>query len=106
MLKLSEMKKLEKVMKEDCVKEITNDMNEIMPSFIMDDSARLIFKNGLYLHIVGKEDKYSLAIADYDGFFNWEMLNVFHLSHNVSEGCILTDDEDEIVSIIKAIEVF
>lgn len=95
------MKQLEEYAKEFGVPEIVNDYGERIKTL---HKSRIIFPNGWCASIVNKskyleEPLYSVALCDYNGYFDWSTLVKFGSKPN---GGFLCKTEDE---IIKACEV-
>lgn len=95
------MKKLEEYAKEFGITEIVNDYGEHRKTL---PKSRIIFPNGWCASIVNKskyseEPLYSVALCDYNGYFDWSTLVKFGSEPN---GVFLCKTEDE---IIKACEV-
>lgn len=72
------------------------------------DTSRnsIIFKNGWVASIVKnqshpeKNAKYSVAMCDYNGYFDWSILN----KYGADEGCFYCNTEDEICNALAIIE--
>lgn len=97
------MELLKEYSKKYGIKEIINDYGESRKT----NETSIIFKNGWVASIVKNNEvdiwhidgtnkktfrsnkKYSVAICDYNGFFNWEILN----NYGAIEGCIYCDTE-------------
>lgn len=79
------------------VKEIENDYGEHRCT----REGRIIFPNGKIASIVEDEKtgKYSVAVCDYNGFFDWEILNEF----GATNGRICCDTEQEVIDACEII---
>lgn len=66
----------------------------------------IIFANGWVASIIKNTDrpeknaKYSVAMCDYNGYFNWDILN----QYGADEGCFYCNTEDEICNALAVIE--
>jgi alpha-glucosidase (family GH31 glycosyl hydrolase) len=96
------------------IKVVKNDMNEIVQSKITDTGAQILFPNFWKASIVfnkpknggfivkdqnGKERSFSIAMCDYNGYFDWEILNKYGADH----GCIYADTELELIVALETI---
>lgn len=67
---------------------------------------RIIFPNGRIAYIVNnlsnpeKNAKKTVAVCDYNGFFDWEILN----KYGADGGCFYCNTEDEICHALSIIE--
>lgn len=75
---------------------VRNDMGEIRRT----TNSSIVFPNGRVGSIVKKGDKYSVATCDYNGYFDWDILNPF----GKENGIILCKDEDEVCKALSVIE--
>lgn len=99
------MKKLERYANKYALATIENDDKEIRSSYLLSNGeGRIIFPNGWYAHIAintfrpEKNAKYSVALSDYNGWFNWDKLN----KYGADDGRFYCNTEDE---IIRACEI-
>lgn len=75
-------------------------------AYIQTNEQRIIFSNG-WIACISKNignlsnKKYSVAMCDYDGCFNWSILN----QHGGIDGCIYCDDELEIIIACETIRM-
>ena len=55
-----------------------------------------------------RKKRFSVAVCDYDGYFNWEILIPFGAGKEYGNGygVFLTDDEEEVCKILSIIEQF
>lgn len=66
----------------------------------------IVFRNGWVASIVENTDfpeknkKYSVAMCDYNGYFNWNILN----EYGADNGCFYCDTEEEICKALTVIE--
>lgn len=89
---------------------VINGMGEIRNT----TNSSIVFPNGWVAIILDKNTKpylkqtkrYSVAVCDYEGYFNWDILIPFGAQKEVKEGygCFATDDEDEVCRILSIIE--
>lgn len=82
---------------------VVNDMGETR--YTRENS--IVFPNGWVASVVentSKRDvsdkKYSLAVCDYNGYFNWQILN----EYGAINGCLYCDNEEEICSALAIVE--
>lgn len=84
------------------VPEVVNDYGETRKT----RENSIIFPNGWVASIVEntqhpeKNAKYSVAMCDYNGYFDWSILN----QHGADNGCFYCDNEDEICKALTIIE--
>ena len=80
---------------------IVNDMGETKKT----KKSSIVFPNGWIASIVTPEDdgtaKYSVAVCDYNGYFNWNVLKPF----GTTEGVILCNSEEEVCKALSIIEM-
>jgi len=62
----------------------------------------IIFPNGWIASIVKKENGYTIAVCDYDIYFDWNILK--HLGGE--KGVIFCETEDEVSDILSKIKLF
>jgi len=75
---------------------VINDMNELrIPS-----RASIPFSNGWVASIVTTDNGYSVAVCDYNGYFNWGILN----SYGAERGKFQCKTEDEVCNALAIIE--
>lgn len=66
----------------------------------------IIFSNGWFASIVEniqypeRNAKYSVAMCDYNGYFDWSILN----QYGADKGCFYCNSEDEICKALAIIE--
>ena len=107
------MELLKKYSEKFGVKKVINDLGEYRQT----SEHSIVFPNGCVASIVenngvdvyhpdGKHTKeyksnkkYSVAICDYNGFFNWSILN----QYGAIDGCLYCDDELEIIMACETI---
>lgn len=84
---------------------IVNGYGELHSSYIHHNgTGRIYFSNGWYASIArnmsrpDKNARYSIAVSDYDGFFDWNVLD----EYGADDGHFYCNTEEE---IIKACEV-
>ncbi|HBY19821.1 MAG TPA: hypothetical protein DEG71_02245 [Clostridiales bacterium] len=78
---------------------VKNSMGEIRHT----SDSSIVFPNGWVASIVKPLDnkaKYSVAICDYNGYFNWNILKPF----GESNGTILCNTEEEVCKALMIIE--
>lgn len=106
------MQKLKKYADEFGVHEVTNDYGEcnmtsetniIFPNGWV---ASIVRNNGVSVHSHGEchtvfksNKKYSVAMCDYNGYFDWSILNQF----GAIDGCLYCDKEDETIAACEII---
>lgn len=84
------------------VKSVINDYGETR----LTRENNIVFRNGWVASIVEntshpeKNKKYSVAMCDYNGYFNWDILNWY----GADEGCFYCDTEEEICDALTVIE--
>jgi len=77
------------------VPEVVNDYGERRKT----SKTSIIFPNGWVASIVEMTDysaKYSVAVCDYNGYFDWDALRSF----GTEEGTVLCNSEEEVASAI------
>lgn len=84
------------------VKEVVNNIGETRKT----RENSIIFLNGWVASIVELKDsdprtdkKYSVAMCDYNGYFDWSILN----QYGANQGCIFCDTELEIIIACETI---
>ena len=83
------------------VEEVVNSMGEHRRT----RENSIVFPNGWVAYVVlnrmhpEKKCKYSVAMCDYDGYFNWSILN----EYGADEGCIYCDTELDIIIACETI---
>lgn len=95
------------------VKEVVNDYGEhrqtrersiVFPngwvaSIVKNNGVDVWHPNGEHTKEFKSDKKYSVAMCDYNGCFDWEILD----QYGAIEGCIYCDDELEILSACETI---
>lgn len=91
---------------------VINDMGEIRNT----TNSSIVFPNGWVASILDKNikpylkqtERYSIAVCNYDGYFDWDILIPFGAvkEHREGRGCVETDDEAEVCRILTVIENF
>ena len=95
------------------VKEVINDYGEhrhtrersiVLPnrwvaSIVENDGVDVYHPDGKHTKEYKSNKKYSVAICDYNGFFNWTILN----QYGAIDGCLYCDDELEIIVACETI---
>ena len=74
---------------------VTNDMGEVRKT----TEKSIVFPNGWVGSIVIRDSDYSVAMCDYNGYFNWDILK--------PNGVIICKTEDEVcdaLNIIKSLK--
>ena len=83
------------------IAEIINDMGERR----ITKENSIVFPNGWVASIVKKSDGgknhhlYSVAMCDYNGYFNWKILN----EYGATDGCFYCDNELDIIIACETI---
>lgn len=83
------------------LKEVINNMNEVRKT----RENSIVFPNGWVASIVEnrqhpeKNAKWSVAMCDYDGYFDWSILN----EHGADNGCFYCNDELDIIIACETI---
>lgn len=81
---------------------VRNDMGEIRTTNVDDGYISIIFPNGWVSSIVidpqTEKAKYSVAVCDYEGYFDWNVLRPF----GTDKGTILCNSEEE---VCKALDI-
>lgn len=75
---------------------VTNEMGEVRKT----TNSSIIFPNGWVGSIVENGEGHSVAVCDYNGYFNWDVLKPF----GTTEGIIVCKDEGEICKALTIIE--
>lgn len=84
------------------VPEVVNDYGEIRKT----RENSIVFRNGWVASIVEnrehpeKNAKCSVAMCDYNGYFDWKILN----QYGADGGCFYCNTEDEICKVLSIIE--
>lgn len=84
------------------VESVVNDYGEIRTT----KENSIVFRNGWVASIVKntkhheKNKKYSVAMCDYNGHFDWDILN----EYGADNGCFYCDTEEEICKALTVIE--
>lgn len=95
------------------LKEVVNDYNEhrqtkensiVFPngwvaSIVKNDGIDVYHPNGKHTKEYKSDKKYSVAMCDYNGYFDWVLLN----QYGAIEGCIYCDTELEILIACETI---
>ncbi|MFA6843563.1 MAG: hypothetical protein WCR33_04100 [Bacilli bacterium] len=79
---------------------VVNDMGETRKT----SEHSIVFPNGWVGSIVKPSDgsaEYSVAVCDYNGYFNWNVLRPF----GTDKGVILCKDEQEVCRALSIIEM-
>ena len=86
------------------LKSVKNDMGEIRKTRVEDRYISIIFPNGwvgsIVIDPIYGNAKYSVAVCDYNGYFNWEILKPFC----DDKGTILCNSEKEVCEALSVIE--
>jgi hypothetical protein len=67
-------------------------------------TGSIIFPNGRVASIVRPmedPEKYSVATCDYEGYFDWEVLNKYFETDN---GAVICDTEEEVCKVLECIK--
>lgn len=95
---------------------VENDMGEIRNTRIGDENfnTSIVFANGWVASILDRTiqkclsegARFSVAVCDYNGYFDWNILIPFGAKTKSEEGygCFETDSEDEVCRILTVIE--
>jgi len=76
---------------------VINNMGEIRKT----TESSIVFPNGWVGSIVEADDEgYSVAVCDYDGYFNWDILKPF----GTDKGTIICKNEEEVCKALAIIE--
>lgn len=95
------------------IKEVVNDMNEIrytkptsivfpngwVASVVENSSMTVFHPNGTRTEKFKSDKKWSVAMCDYNGYFDWSILN----QHGAIDGCLYCDTELEIIVACETI---
>lgn len=77
---------------------VVNDMGETVKT----TESSIVFPNGWIGSIIkAKEGSYSVAVCDYNGYFNWNILRFF----GADNGTILCKNEEEVCKALSIIEM-
>lgn len=98
------------------VPSVVNDMGEQRKTRIDDNgvTASIIFPNGWVASVVHERDdkyeptsKYSVAICDYNGYFDWDILIPFGAGteHDNKYGSVTCDTENDVCDILNVIRM-
>lgn len=104
-VKFTEMNYLKEYINKYAIDSIVNDYEELRCSSISNSSCRVIFPNGYYAHIVynnsqpKKNAAYSVAVSDYNGWFDWGILKNF----GYDDGRVYCNTEEEIIDACELI---
>jgi hypothetical protein len=71
-------------------------IRDSMGETIESSDQSIVFHNGLIANVIKKKIGYSIAVSDYDGYFNWNILK--------PNGTILCYDENEACKALSKIE--
>jgi hypothetical protein len=77
---------------------VKNDMGEIRKT----SESSIVFPNGWVGNILKKDDGYSVAVCDYNGYFDWNILKPF--SNN--DGIVFCQNEKDVCNALSFIEAF
>ena len=75
---------------------VRNDMGEIRRT----RDSSIVFPNGWVASIIKKDKEYSVAVCDYNGYFDWNVLKSF----GESNGTIICNTEDKVCKALTIIE--
>lgn len=95
------MQKLKEYSEKHGIPKVVNDMHEVRRT----SERSIVFPNGWVASIVDNTEhpernaKYSVAMCDYNGYFDWKILN----NHGAIDGCIYCNTEDEILNACEVI---
>lgn len=95
------------------IKEVINDYEEhrctrersiVFPngwvaSIVENVGVDVYHPDGRYTKEIKSDKKYSVAMCDYNGYFDWSILN----QHGAIDGCLYCDDELEIIVACETI---
>ena len=76
---------------------VTNNMGEIRRT----SDSSIVFDNGWVASIIKNEEGYSVATCDYNGYFDWNVLEPLRKG----SGAILCETEDEVCKVLEFIEL-
>ena len=80
---------------------IVNQMGEIRNTEQSQYGYSIVFPNGYVASIINKEFYYSIAVCDYEGYFDWKILNKFDDKYG---GMVYCYTEDEVCNVLEFIE--
>jgi len=81
---------------------IVNQMGEIRNTEQSQYGYSIVFPNGYVASIINKEFYYSIAVCDYEGYFNCKILDKFNESDE--GGAVYCYTEDEVCNVLEFIE--
>lgn len=96
------------------IKSVHNDMGEIRHTRYNEknNTASIIFPNGLVASVIRDKDptKWSVAVCDYDGYFDWNVLKPFGTEKakdhdkEYDTGCVVCDTEQKVCEVLAGIK--
>ena len=81
---------------------VINQMREVRKTKHSQYRSSIIFPNGYVVIIINKEYSYSVAVCDYEGYFNWSLLDRFN--ENEKSGAVICYTEDEVCRILEYVK--
>ena len=81
---------------------IVHQMGKIRNTEQSQYGCSIVFPNGYVASIINKEFYYSVAVCDYEGYFNWHILDKFN--ENEKSGAVICYTEDEVCNVLRFIE--
>ncbi|MDD3123566.1 MAG: hypothetical protein PHC62_08670 [Candidatus Izemoplasmatales bacterium] len=96
------------------VPQIVNTMYEVHKTHYYEENntASIILNNGYIVSIIHPMDSedpnlWSVAVSDYDGYFDWDILKPFFRTRSDKEsGCVNCHSEEDVCKLVYAIEAF
>ncbi|MCD7996464.1 MAG: hypothetical protein LUH21_04440 [Clostridiales bacterium] len=79
------------------IPEVINDMGEHRKT----RTDSIVFSNGWVASIVEEPDLYSVAICDYNGYFDWSILGKQFETDN---GAVICSTEDQVCDVLEYIK--
>lgn len=100
------------------IKNMGNAYGEVRHSEYHEDTntASVIFPNGWVASIIRSNDdptKWSVAVCDYNGYFDWDVLKPFGTKKATTKegrtydtGCVICDTEERVCEVLQGIKSF
>jgi len=83
---------------------VINQMKEVRKTEHSIYGSSIIFPNGYVVSIINKEYSYSVAVCDYEGYFNWRTLDSFKKGDKNKSGAVICYSEDEVCNILEYVK--
>ena len=83
---------------------VIDEMGEIRKTTYSDTYISIVFPNYRVASICVDENKYSVAVCDYEGYFNWRTLDSFKKGDKNKSGAVICYSEDEVCNILEYVK--